>query len=86
MPLGTETQSAEEYVTAWRRLSEPIEAAFGFHIIGYDPGLLVGNIRHSGRRSTLDLPVWFALDLYKLLTGRDFVEVEAPPQRFTSVP
>lgn len=59
------TKSADRYIRAWRRLAKPIVKALGGHLIGFDPGLLIG----FGNKSQ-DFPEDVALLLSKALENK----------------
>lgn len=63
-PDEKSTTSIKRYLKEWDALKEPLEREFDLVCIGFDPGLLM---RPKLGGKAIDIPVWFAKRLVKLL-------------------
>lgn len=63
-PSGDVTSSTTLYLKEWHAITEPIEAAYGLKVIGFDPHILMTNEEGLG---VVDIPLWFAKRLVERL-------------------
>ncbi len=75
LPDNTNTNCADEYIDAWRKLAEPVEEMTGLKHIAFDPG-----VQFSSGDHLITLPTWFiellnkyyeteiALDMFPVIT------------------
>jgi len=78
LPDGSTSTSTKEYVSAWRKLAEPICREFGWGVLGYDPGITfltgknggsVGSVVGvAGASDAIHLPTTLCLKIRDLIS------------------
>lgn len=66
-PSGKQTKSVKAYLKEWNALKNPIEKAFDMETIGFDPSI---TMKHKNGGRAIEMPVWFAQKLIKLLQNQ----------------
>jgi hypothetical protein len=65
-PDGVVTDDPDEYVAAWKALTDPWEREFGFQVIGFNPGALF-----AVDNRTLSVDTWWLRRVNQLIAERD---------------
>ena len=72
LPLSGTTKDAEEYLEAWEKLARPLCRAFGWEIMGFDPGYIFDT---DGRHS-ITLPSKVIIQISEVCTRAEKAEAE----------
>lgn len=65
------THSFNVYIRTWRSLIRKVERLTNLKCIGFDPGLLMADIKDKKYGSTISLPVWFAMRILRKIERVD---------------
>lgn len=66
LPSGKYTTSVRRYVSAWKRLNEPLEKLFGRRCYAFDPDLAF--------EGAFTIPVTCAIKVWELCVGKEWTE------------